>query len=223
MSRAAVPLVGLLLAVPAAGLRTSAMDPVRAAVAARGEAVGLWSPPATREKRVLAGLLRRLDRPREDALADLRAAAPVAARLLRIFPGDAGLLQPLEEALADLREHLHGEQVAMAHWAGRTGSDRGQRRLERGIRRVNECVAWSDAAPDLAERARHLLRACVAVHRTREAIELPAPRFDPPPFEGVAPEFSLPDVNTSSATFGEIVTPGVYAGKVSAWYFLRTT
>ncbi len=37
------------------------------------------------------------------------------------------------------------------------------------------------------------------------------------------PEFALPDVNTTSATYGEIVSPRDYLGQVSAWYFGHAT
>ncbi len=35
----------------------------------------------------------------------------------------------------------------------------------------------------------------------------------------VLPEFSLEDLNTSSATFGELITPSYFRGQASAWYF----
>ncbi len=38
-----------------------------------------------------------------------------------------------------------------------------------------------------------------------------------------APDFALADVNSSSATNGEMVSPRDYEGKVSAWYFGRST
>jgi hypothetical protein len=37
--------------------------------------------------------------------------------------------------------------------------------------------------------------------------------------EIVYPEFSLPDVNETSPTFGQNVSPSDYLGEVSAWYF----
>ena len=36
-------------------------------------------------------------------------------------------------------------------------------------------------------------------------------------------EFSLPDVNPTSATYGQDVSPSDYVGKVSAWYFGHAT
>lgn len=199
------------------------MDDVRAAAAAKGEALGLGTAPPTRETRAVAGLLRRLDRPRDGMEDDLRVAVPVSRILARVFPGDPLLDPALDGALASIREELHGEQVAMANWAGRTGSARGQRILDRGMERVYELVALSDAAADRTERARLLRGSCRAFHRTRERIDLPPPRIDPPPFEGIAPEFALPDVNPASATFGRDVTPSSLRGRVTAWYFLRAT
>jgi hypothetical protein len=37
--------------------------------------------------------------------------------------------------------------------------------------------------------------------------------------EIVYPEFSLTDVNETSPTFGQNVSPSDYLGEVSAWYF----
>ena len=36
-------------------------------------------------------------------------------------------------------------------------------------------------------------------------------------------DFSIPDVNPTSATFGQNVSPSDYLGKVSAWYFGYST
>lgn len=38
-----------------------------------------------------------------------------------------------------------------------------------------------------------------------------------------APEFSLADVNATSASFGEQVSPSQYLDRVSAWYFGHAT
>jgi hypothetical protein len=39
----------------------------------------------------------------------------------------------------------------------------------------------------------------------------------------VVPDFSLPDVNETSARYGELVSPRDYLGQVSAWYFGHAT
>jgi len=44
-----------------------------------------------------------------------------------------------------------------------------------------------------------------------------------PPLQGVAPDFSLIDVNPNSVTHGQAVSPRQYLGKVSAWYFGHAT
>ncbi len=36
-------------------------------------------------------------------------------------------------------------------------------------------------------------------------------------------DFSLPDANPTSATYGQNVSPSDYLGKVSAWYFGHAT
>jgi hypothetical protein len=43
------------------------------------------------------------------------------------------------------------------------------------------------------------------------------------PLQGVAPDFSLKDVNPNSATHDSTISPRDYLGKVSAWYFGHAT
>ena len=40
---------------------------------------------------------------------------------------------------------------------------------------------------------------------------------------GLAPDFTLTDVNTNSATYNADVSPGDYLTTVSAWYFAPAT
>ena len=50
--------------------------------------------------------------------------------------------------------------------------------------------------------------------------------FDPPGGPGptgVAPDFSLVDVNPNSALSGQAVSPRHYLGQISAWYFGHAT
>jgi hypothetical protein len=41
--------------------------------------------------------------------------------------------------------------------------------------------------------------------------------------DGIAPDFGLLDVNESSASFDEVVSPRDYLEKVSGWYFAHAT
>lgn len=61
-----------------------------------------------------------------------------------------------------------------------------------------------------------LILACSDDHSRSTAPEDTGPA-DP------APEFSLLDVNETSATAGDIVSPRDYLGQVSAWYFGHAT
>ena len=45
----------------------------------------------------------------------------------------------------------------------------------------------------------------------------------PMPLGTLAPEFSLPDVNPASSTFGTDVAPSHERGSASAWYFGHAT
>lgn len=36
-------------------------------------------------------------------------------------------------------------------------------------------------------------------------------------------DFLLPDVNPTSPTFGQQVSPGAFAGQTSVWYFIHST
>lgn len=46
---------------------------------------------------------------------------------------------------------------------------------------------------------------------------------NPGPGDGQVPDFSLADVNPTSATFEQSVSPRDYLQKVSAWYFGHST
>jgi len=46
---------------------------------------------------------------------------------------------------------------------------------------------------------------------------------DNEPLSGLAPDFSLPDVNPNSATHDSSLSPRDYLGAVSAWYFGHST
>jgi hypothetical protein len=41
--------------------------------------------------------------------------------------------------------------------------------------------------------------------------------------EGLVPDFALRDVNATSSTFDEDVSPRHYLGRISAWYFGTAT
>ena len=43
------------------------------------------------------------------------------------------------------------------------------------------------------------------------------------PDTGVVPDFALTDVNATSSTMGLDVSPRDHLGKISAWYFTRST
>ncbi|HVP39107.1 MAG TPA: hypothetical protein VMS93_07995 [Candidatus Saccharimonadales bacterium] len=45
----------------------------------------------------------------------------------------------------------------------------------------------------------------------------------PRPGAGAMPDFSLTDVNPGSASFNRPVSPRMYLGKVSGWYFGHST
>ena len=223
-----VALPALLLAVlvpcaPAPGARTSPLETVRLAAALKGEEIGLGGKPPTREKRALGKALSRLDRQRTTLLDDLRAAGPVCRLLDGAFPGDVLLDPALEGALDDLDDEALVERAALLAWMGRTGSDRGESRLEHGIQNADGYFVGADGAGTRTERAGLLLRAATTLERTRQALHLDAPKPGPPPFEGVAPDFTLADINPSSATTGLPISPRGYLGKISAWYFIHTT
>jgi hypothetical protein len=212
---AAAALAALLgIGGPSAAAGTRALDLLREAVAARG---------ATVDSRALDRALLFLDAPRVTVLEELETGERVLGILERAFPRDPDLGPALEAAVAGLREEMHAVQISLAGWAGRTGSERGQRIVERGLERFNACVARSTEEGRTARRVRHLVHAVLAVHRALEALDLPPPSLEPPPFVGLAPEFSLLDENPNSASAGRPVAPGDHRPHVTAWYFVRST
>lgn len=47
--------------------------------------------------------------------------------------------------------------------------------------------------------------------------------LQPTPLSGLAPDFSLADVNPNSASTGRLISPRGEMGSVSAWYFGHAT
>lgn len=222
--RSAILLSAVLLAAALApGARSSPLDAVRDAAAAKGEAIGLGTKPATKEKRALGRALAVLDRPRDGLKDDLRASVPVCRVLDGAFPGDPDLGPALGTALDALRVEVLDFRAALLAWTGRLDSDRAEDRLLRGILDSDGQVTRSDGEEVRAARARLLLGACKTLERTRTAAGIRPPTIDGPPFAGLAPDFMLPDVNPNSATSGQGVSPRDYPGQVTAWYFVRTT
>lgn len=217
-----VAAVALLLAASAGGASyASLLDPLRDVVEERYAGLDPWAGRAPADVRALARTLHVLERPRDSLLDDLRYAAPSARWLDRYWPQDAGLQAALAGAFTAVRDAALVERAALLAWMGRTGSDRGEARLGRGILLVDRWMQRGDAAEARADRARCWRKACAEVERTRRALRLDAPRAGPPPFEGVAPDFSLADANPNSATFEAAVSPRDHLGEITAWYFTR--
>jgi len=214
-----------LLLVPglAPAARTSPLDAVRDAAAAKGEEIGLGTKPATKEKRALGKALEALDRPRDALKDDLRAAGPVCRLLDGAFPGDPALGPALDAAIDLLRDEVLDGRASLLAWTGRLGSFRSEDRLLRGVSQADGLLSKADEAADRSRRARSLFGACRVLERTREALDIQPPGIDDPPFAGLAPDFSLEDVNPDSATAAQPVSPRDYPGMVTAWYFVRTT
>ena len=138
-------------------------------------------------------------------------------------PGYECLYAAVGTSLVCMRTDLNELRAALLAWMGRTGSDRDEERLLRGIGKADARLQAADAEPVRAKRASKLRSAVKALRATRTSLGLDLPRVDDPPFEGVAPDFSLVDVNPASATAEEAVSPRDYLGSVTAVYFVRTT
>lgn len=220
----AILLVALLLpGAPATGARSSALDGVRDAALVKGAQIGLGEEPSTRGKRILGRALSRLARPRDSLHEDLRDAGQVFRLLDRGFPGDPLLDPAVEAAMGGFRVAIRAEEASLEVWRGRTGSARGEARLDRGLTRAEGSLARADGAADRATRARLLAGACRTVVRTRSALRFDAPPIGAPPFEGTGPDFALVDQNPASPAFGLSVSPRDFQGGITAFFFLRAT
>jgi hypothetical protein len=214
----------VLLSAPAAGaVHSGRLDTLEVAVAQKRLDLGPPVGPGTRAQRAADRVLRILDRARETLLDDLRLGRAAARVLDRVFPADPSLDPALTAAFTSLQDGTMGERAALLAWAGHTGSARSETRLQRGIDVVQGSVDRGDAAAARAAKARWWRRACLAVERTRRDLHLAAPPVGPPPFQGLAPDFSLVDANPNSATSGAAVSPRDHAGRLTAWYFTRLT
>ncbi len=217
-------LAAVLLSAPsAAAARSARLDGLEAAVAQKRLDLGLAEGRGTRAQRAADRALRILDRTRESLLDDLRLGRAVARALDPAFRGDPDLDPALSAAFTTLRDGTLSEKAALAAWTGRTGSARDEARLARGVAVVQRLVDRGDAAPARAAKAGWWRRACLAAGRTRGGLHLTAPPVGTPPFQGLAPDFSLFDANPNSVTSSAAVSPRDHAGQVTAWYFTRLT
>jgi hypothetical protein len=57
----------------------------------------------------------------------------------------------------------------------------------------------------------------------KDSTQNPVDDTPDPPATNPVPDFSLADVNSTSATFNTMVSPRDHLGKVSAWYFGHST
>lgn len=225
--KSALPALALLAALlapsPAPAAFESRLEGVRDAVEEKAGEIGAGTKPMTKQKRAILSALGVLDRARDALLDDLRDAAPLCRTLDRAFPGDPLLDPALGEAVEALRDDALDERAALLAWMGRTGSDRGEEILAKGIGKVDGFLGRADEAAARSKRVGLVRKAVAAVETVRRRLDLDLPSVDDPPFEGVAPDFSLVDVNPYSATSGLGVSPRQHLGEITAWYFVRTT
>ena len=209
----------LLAAAPAPGAGyASLLQPLVTPVTDR-----LATASDPREARDLGRALTILAQLRDDLPSDLRHGRRLARVLDRRFAQDAMIDPALEACWTDLRQGPIDERAELAAWAGRSGSDRGELAIARGLARFDLLFPMGDAMPTRARAAGAWLRALRAVERARRIADLDAPPLAPPPFAGLAPDFSLDDVNPNSPGLGEPVSPRDLPGTVTAWYFTRLT
>jgi hypothetical protein len=175
------------------------------------------------EVRDLGRALRILGFPRAGLPGDLRQGRRLSRALDRRFAEDWILDPALDSCWADLRQGALDERARLAAWLGRSGSDRGEAAIARGLARFDLLLAVGDAATTRAAAAASWLRSVRALRRARLAAALRAPPLAPPPFEGLAPDFALDDANPNSPGFGEPVSPRDAPGFLTAWYFTRLT
>jgi len=209
----------LLAAAPAPGAGyASLLQPLVTPVTDR-----LATASDPREARDLGRALTILAQLRDGLPSDLRHGRRLARVLDRRFAQDAMIDPALEACWTDLRQGPLDERAELAAWAGRSGSDRGELAIARGLARFDLLFPMGDTMPTRARAAGAWLRALRAVERARRIADLGAPPLAPPPFAGLAPDFSLDDVNPNSPGLGEPVSPRDLPGTVTAWYFTRLT
>jgi hypothetical protein len=202
----------------------SLLDPLLPAVIQKEAELGVAIGRPTAAHRAVRRARRILEeRPRLSLADDLRRGSEVAGVLDRRFPADPLLDPVLADCFGDLRYDAVAERAALVAWMGLTGSDRGERILDRGIYAATLRMQRGDGAATREAAARHWGRAVAGIRRTRERLGLATPEAAPPPFQGLAPDFLLADANPGSATSGQDVSPRDHLGKVTAWYFVAAT
>jgi hypothetical protein len=104
----------------------------------------------------------------------------------------------------------------------RRTSTRVHRRAHRvsGFESLEQRLALSAAPPDVDDLPAEVIAidGLVAARLLASASPVSAPAE-----QQMAPDFQLLNVNPTSSTYGEIVSPRDYFGEVSAWYFGHST
>ena len=166
---------------------------------------------------------RILGKARVSLADDFRRALPVARLIEKWWPETPLLVQALDDAAASLRDGALGERVALAAWTGHAKGASGEARLVEGLASFDALLAQGDAEETRTGRIDLWGRAAALSRRVRRAVRPPTPVMARARIRGEAPDFTLLDENTSSATSGQSVAPSGHRGELTAWYFTRLT
>ena len=206
-----------------AGVTTVALSPVRDAVATRQE-VALDDPETPKAVlRALEKSLGLLDRPRTLLEEELRDASKAFRLLDKKLSGDATVTPTLAPALELMKADVRAEYKLLEEWKGHLATRKEEKVLLKMLRRAVRTLEKGLLARNRSLAARQLGKTAKITRKTMEKLGIEGPPPPDVPFSGPAPDFALFDKNPSSASFETEISPGDFAGKITAWYFLEAT
>ncbi len=198
---------------------TDLLDPLHDAVVIRRDATDTSTRKGRRIAKALTKTVDRLARDGATVDDDLKALRNAVRTLDRRFPAD-GTFDPLIESALDALENAAiARRDGLAAWSGLLARPKDERRLTSAVTVFDARLTKATSATRRHVRADLLRRGCKAVEDTAAKLDLD---LEPGP-DGRQPDFLLEDVNPTSATAGQNVSPRDLEGGVSAWYFGHAT
>jgi len=204
------------------GATTNALDPLAAAALSRRAATSSDTPVGRRTIRRLDALSATIGAESASLGDDLLAARRVARALRRWFHRDSEFAPLFDAAVESLATSAQEERVRFAAWAGRLDDAAREKTLLATLRATAGLYDRAGRARGAVDRLWFLRGGCARIERARAAMNLVGDPPGPPTGTPIA-DFSLPDVNPNSATFGRDVSPRDFLGRTSAWYFGHAT
>ncbi len=215
----------LALSMPATGAWTHALDGIDGEVDARREEYGPVVGKPTKQLKLLIKTDAVLDRDSDSLGGDLKLLGKAAKLLFKAYPGDGEIEDLVGGARDDLRDRVLENRTVVLVEADELPDDKDRASVFASMGRVDSLLTRSGDAPKLSKELKLLRKACGRIEKlaAKWDFRLPSPDVELDPPGPVVADVSMEDVNATSGSFGEEISPRDRLGTVTAWYFGHST